>query len=51
MAIGDPDTRPDVETVFIPTSFDLEYTAWDWEACALVPWAMHLLREVGAETS
>ncbi|CAO2182359.1 unnamed protein product [Urochloa humidicola] len=48
MAKGDPHTRPDVETVFVPSSFDLERDARDWESCALVPWAMHLPRGDGA---
>ncbi|KAJ1255816.1 hypothetical protein BS78_K154400 [Paspalum vaginatum] len=48
MAIGDPHTRPDAETVFIPNSFGLTSDARDWEACALVPWAMHLPHGAGA---
>jgi hypothetical protein len=41
MAIGDPHTRPDEETVFVSESFDLARDAKDWADCALVPWAMH----------
>ncbi|CAN6303338.1 unnamed protein product [Urochloa humidicola] len=48
MAKGDPHTRPDVETVFVPSSFDLERDARDWESCALVPWAIYLPRGDGA---
>jgi hypothetical protein len=48
MAVGDPHERPDVETVFVPNSFDLNRDAHDWEACTLVPWAMHLPRGAGA---
>jgi hypothetical protein len=48
MAVGDPHERPDVETVFVPNSFDLNRDARDWEACTLVPWAMHLPRDAGA---
>ena len=46
--IGDPHTRPEEETVFVPNSFDLERDARDWEACTLVPWALHLPRGAGA---
>ncbi|CAN6203027.1 unnamed protein product [Urochloa humidicola] len=49
MALGDPNTCPEEETVFVPNSFDLERDAQDWENCALVPWAMHLPRGVGAK--
>ncbi|CAO1940312.1 unnamed protein product [Urochloa humidicola] len=49
MALGDPDTRPDEETVFVPNSFDLEHDARDWESCTLVPWALHLPRGAGAQ--
>ncbi|CAN6226455.1 unnamed protein product [Urochloa humidicola] len=48
MAIGDPNTRPEEETVYVPNSFDLERDARDWEECTLVPWAMHLPRGAGA---
>ncbi|CAN6320402.1 unnamed protein product [Urochloa humidicola] len=48
MALGDPDTRPEEETVFVPSSFDLERDARDWEGCTLVPWAMHLPSGTGA---
>jgi hypothetical protein len=48
MAVGDPHERPDVETVFVPNSFDLNRDARDWEACTLVPWVMHLPRDAGA---
>jgi hypothetical protein len=48
MAIGDPHTRPDEETVFVSESFDLARDAKDWAACALVPWALHLPQGVGA---
>nr|TKW15152.1 hypothetical protein SEVIR_5G217700v2 [Setaria viridis] len=48
MAIGDPHTRPEVETVFVSSSFHLEHDARDWEACALVPWALHLPPDAGA---
>jgi hypothetical protein len=48
MAVGDPHERPDVETIIVPNSFDLNRDARDWEACTLVPWAMHLARDVGA---
>nr|TKW31403.1 hypothetical protein SEVIR_2G103800v2 [Setaria viridis] len=48
MAIGDPNTRPEVETVFVSTTFHLEHDARDWEACALVPWALHLPPDAGA---
>jgi hypothetical protein len=37
-----------VETVIVPNSFDMIRGAYDWEACALVPWAMHLPRDAGA---
>ena len=49
MALGDPNTRLEEETVFVPNSFDLERNSRDWERCALVPWAMHLPRGVGAQ--
>jgi len=49
MAIGDPHTRPDEDTVFVPNSFGLERDARDWEACTLVPWALHLPRRAGAQ--
>jgi hypothetical protein len=45
MAVGDPHERSDVETVIVPNSFDLNRDARDWEACTLVPWAMHLPRD------
>jgi hypothetical protein len=48
MAVGDPQERPDVETVIVPNSFYMIRDARDWEACALVPWALHLPRDVGA---
>jgi hypothetical protein len=48
MAIGDPHTRPDEETVFVSESFDLARDARDWADCALVPWAMHLPQGCGA---
>nr|TKW08179.1 hypothetical protein SEVIR_6G012100v2 [Setaria viridis] len=48
MAIGDPHTRPEVETVFVSDSFHLAHDARDWEACALVPWALHLPPGAGA---
>jgi hypothetical protein len=34
MAIGDPRTRPEEETVFVPNSFAMARDARDWEACA-----------------
>ncbi|CAN6180964.1 unnamed protein product [Urochloa humidicola] len=49
MAIGDPNTRPEEEFVYVPNSFDLERDARDWEDCTLVPWAMHLPRGAGAQ--
>ena len=49
MALGDPNTRPEEETVFVPNSFDLERDSRDWENCTLVPWALHLPRGAGAE--
>ncbi|CAN6324551.1 unnamed protein product [Urochloa humidicola] len=48
MAIGDLNTRPDVETMYVPNSFELEHDVWDWERTTLVPWAMHLPRDAGA---
>jgi hypothetical protein len=48
MAIGDPHTRTDEETVFMSESFDLTRDAKDWADCALVPWAMHLPQGAGA---
>jgi hypothetical protein len=42
MAIVDPHTRPEEETIFVPNSFTMARDTQDWEACALVPWAMHL---------
>nr|TKW05757.1 hypothetical protein SEVIR_7G197400v2 [Setaria viridis] len=48
MAIGDPHTQLEVETVFVSSSFHLEHDARDWEACALVPWALHLPPDAGA---
>ncbi|CAN6356067.1 unnamed protein product [Urochloa humidicola] len=42
MAKGDPHTRPDVETIFVPFSFDLKRDSRNWESCTLVPWALHL---------
>lgn len=48
MAIGDPNTRPDVETVFISNLFHLKHDARDWESCTLVLWALHLPRNAGA---
>nr|CAB3462527.1 unnamed protein product [Digitaria exilis] len=47
MAKGDPHTRPETETVFIPNSFALMQDAREWEDCTLVPWAMHLPRGAG----
>ncbi|CAN6343053.1 unnamed protein product [Urochloa humidicola] len=49
MALGDPNTRPDEETIFVTNSFDLERDAREWEECALVPWAMHLPHGAGAQ--
>ena len=49
MAIGDPHTRPNEDMVFVPNSFGLERDARDWEACTLVPWALHLPRGAGAQ--
>jgi hypothetical protein len=48
MAIGDPHTLPDEETVFFSESFDLARDAKDWAVCALVPWALHLPQGAGA---
>lgn len=48
MAIGDPHTQLEVETVFVSNSFHLEHDARDWEACALVLWALHLPPDAGA---
>jgi hypothetical protein len=48
MAIGDPDTRPEEETVFVPNFFVLNRDARDWENTALVPWAIHLPQGAGA---
>lgn len=48
MVVGDPHTRPEEDTVFIPKSFALVRDTRDWESTALVPWAMHLLRGAGA---
>nr|TKV97270.1 hypothetical protein SEVIR_9G483300v2 [Setaria viridis] len=48
MAIGDPHTRPEVKTIFVSDSFHLEHDAREWEACALVPWALHLPSGAGA---
>ncbi|CAN6373714.1 unnamed protein product [Urochloa humidicola] len=48
MAIGDPNTRPDVETVYVPNSYELEHDVRDWESTTLVSWAMHLPRDAGA---
>nr|TKV92550.1 LOW QUALITY PROTEIN: hypothetical protein SEVIR_9G168700v2 [Setaria viridis] len=48
MAIGDPNTRPDEETIIVPNSFDLERDAREWEGTALVPWAIHMPRGAGA---
>jgi hypothetical protein len=48
MVIGDPHTRPEEETVFVPNSYAIARDAQDWEACALVPWAMHLPPHAGA---
>ncbi|XP_022678655.1 uncharacterized protein LOC111255768 [Setaria italica] len=48
MAIGDPNTRPEAETVFISTTFHLQHDARDWEACALVPWALQVPPDAGA---
>jgi hypothetical protein len=47
MAIDDPHTCPDEETVFISESFDLARDARDWADCALVPWAMYLPQRCG----
>jgi hypothetical protein len=47
MAIGDPHTRPDEETVFVSESFDLARDAKDWVVCALVPWALHMPQGAG----
>ncbi|CAN6252346.1 unnamed protein product [Urochloa humidicola] len=49
MALSDPNTRPKEETIFVPSSFELERDARDWEECTLVPWAMHLPRGAGAQ--
>ncbi|CAN6328776.1 unnamed protein product [Urochloa humidicola] len=48
MAKGNPHTRPEVETVFVLCSYDLERDAKDWENCTLVPWALLLPRGDGA---
>ncbi|CAO2150853.1 unnamed protein product [Urochloa humidicola] len=48
MPAGDPETRPDVETVFVPSSHELDRDARDWESCAHVPWALHLPHGDGA---
>nr|TKW20534.1 hypothetical protein SEVIR_4G094900v2 [Setaria viridis] len=48
MAIGDPHTRPEVETIFVSNSFHLEHDAQEWEACTLVLWALHLPPGAGA---
>nr|TKW39447.1 hypothetical protein SEVIR_1G179500v2 [Setaria viridis] len=48
MAIGDPNTRPNEETIIVPNSFDLERDAREWEGTALVPWAIHMPRGAGA---
>ncbi|CAN6342863.1 unnamed protein product [Urochloa humidicola] len=42
MALGDSDTRPDEDTIFVPNFFELERDAHDWEGCTLVPWALQL---------
>lgn len=49
MAIGEPHTCPEVETVFVSNSFQLEHDARDWESCTLVPWALHLPLHAGAQ--
>ena len=33
----------------MPNSFGLERDARDWEACTLVPWALHLPHGAGAQ--
>jgi hypothetical protein len=38
MPVGDPHERPDVETIIVPNSFDLNRDARDREVCTLVPW-------------
>jgi hypothetical protein len=38
MPVGDPHERPDVETIIVPNSFDLNRGAHDREVCTLVPW-------------
>jgi hypothetical protein len=48
MVVGDPQERSDVETFIVPNSFDMIRDARDWEACALVPWTMHLPRDASA---
>ena len=47
MAIGDPHTWSEEDMIFVPNSFDLERDARDWEACTLVPWALHLPHGAG----
>jgi hypothetical protein len=40
MAIGDPHTLVDEETVFVSESFDLARDAKGWADYTLVPWAI-----------
>lgn len=47
VVLGDPCTRPDEETCIIPTSFDIEQEAKEWESTALVPWAFSLPQGAG----
>lgn len=48
MVIGDLHTRPDVETFFVPNSFNLRRVVREWESGAFIPWALHLPRNAGA---
>ncbi|WVZ64870.1 hypothetical protein U9M48_014328 [Paspalum notatum var. saurae] len=47
VVLGDPCTRPDEDDCVIPTSFDIESEAKEWESTALIPWAFSLPQGAG----
>ncbi|CAN6312864.1 unnamed protein product [Urochloa humidicola] len=40
--VGDPELRPDHDSVHIPTSFEIDRELRDWEGNTLVTWAMRV---------
>ncbi|WVZ48763.1 hypothetical protein U9M48_000177 [Paspalum notatum var. saurae] len=48
VVLGDPCTRLDENSCVVPTSFDIEREAKEWESTALIPWAFSLPQGAGA---